>query len=176
MKIIMAFFTSLFFLTGCHNAKPQIPAVKELDIEKYMGKWYEFARMPNWFEKNMVNVTALYFLNPDGRIKVVNRGEKYGKLKSITGTARKAGKNSDGELEVSFFPPFYSPYRIIMLSEDYRFSVVSGKDTKYLWILSRSAELSPEDREKIFSFLKKYDLPVEKLIYPQQKNNRSIQQ
>ena len=168
MKRFMAFFTSLCFLAGCSYSEPQIPAVSELDVEKYMGKWYEYARLPNRFEKDMTNVTAFYTLNPDGRITVGNRGEKNGKVKTITGTARKAKNKAAGELEVSFFPFFYSPYRIIMLADDYRYSVVTGKECSYLWILSRTSELSPEDRKEIFSFLKKYDLPVDKLIYPQQ--------
>lgn len=168
MKRFMAFFTSLCFLAGCSYSEPQIPAVSELDVKKYMGKWYEYARLPNRFEKDMVNVTAFYTLNPDGRITVGNRGEKNGKVKTITGIARKAKNKAAGELEVSFFPFFYSPYRIIMLADDYRYSVVTGKECSYLWILSRTSELSPEDRKEIFSFLKKYDLPVEKFIYPQQ--------
>ena len=129
-----------------------------------MGKWYEFARMPNWFEKNMVNVTALYFLNPDGRIKVVNRGEKDGRTKEITGWARPAGKGSSGNLEVSFFRPFYSPYIVIKLAPDYSYSVVSGRGREYLWILSRTPELPSDVMDEILVFLRARGYDTSRLI------------
>ena len=170
MKRFMAFFTSLCFLAGCSYSEPQIPAVSELDVKKYMGKWYEYARLPNRFEKDMTNVTAFYTLNPDGRITVGNRGEKNGKVKTITGIARKAKNNQSFELPLDAHQ--VDSVNLSLKNVQYLVQAMTEciirNEGSYLWILSRTSELSPEDRKEIFSFLKKYDLPVEKFIYPQQ--------
>lgn len=158
-------------LSGClFNGSSHIPAVSGFDAEKYMGRWYEYARLPNRFEKGMSHVTADYSMRRDGKIKVVNSGIKNGRTKSIEGKARTvSGKEGTGELEVSFFPPFYSPYRVIMMSEDGDTVVVTGGSMDYLWILSREPG-TPDNIAEIISFLKTCGYPVEKLIYPAQKS------
>ena len=152
----------LFFVFGCHENK--IPAVKNLDIRRYMGLWYEIARLPNTFEKDLTRVSTVYSLRDNGQIKVVNRGSKAGKVKEITGVARAAVPGT-GELEVSFFRPFYAAYRIIKLAPDYRYSIVTGSNKKFLWILARKKTLSQEDLKEIKDFLKNHHFPAEKLIW-----------
>ena len=159
---LLKIFFPMLILCGCRMDAP-IPAVENFELARYMGKWFEYARMPNWFEKDMTDVSVEYSIMPDGRVKVVNSGYRNGKLKSITGVAEYTGKDGSGELKVSFFRPFYSPYRIIKLPADYRYSVVvSGKN--YLWILSREKTLTPEDRQEITVFLQKNGYDTGKLI------------
>ena len=167
---VPAVFTAAMILGGCSfNSSAHIPAVSGFDAEKYMGRWYEYARLPNRFEKGMSHVTADYSMRRDGKIKVVNSGIKNGRTKSIEGKARTvSGKEGTGELEVSFFPPFYSPYRVIMMSEDGDTVVVTGGSMDYLWILSREPG-TPNDIQEIITFLMRCGYPVEKLIYPAQK-------
>lgn len=157
-------------LSGClFNGSSHIPAVSGFDAEKYMGRWYEYARLPNRFEKGMSHVTADYSMGKDGKIKVVNSGVKNGRYQRIEGTARMAaGKEGTGELEVSFFPPFYSPYRVIKMSGDGMTAVVTGGSMEHLWILSRRPG-TPDNAGELLSFLKSCGYPVEKLIYPAQK-------
>lgn len=168
---VSAVVTAMAILSGCSsNSSVHIPPVSHFDAEKYMGRWYEYARLPNRFEKGMSHVTADYSMRRDGKIKVVNSGIKNGRTKSIEGKARTvSGKEGTGELEVSFFPPFYSPYRVIMMSEDGDTVVVTGGSMDYLWILSREPG-TPDNIAEIISFLKTRGYPVEKLIYPAQKS------
>ena len=156
-------FLTCFFLGGCGTLN--IPAVSGFDLRKYSGSWYEIARLPNRFEEGMTQVSAEYTILPDGRCQVVNRGLRDGEWKSVKGWARFSEKNDTGDLEVSFFRPFYSRYRVIKLAPDYRFSVVIGADPGYLWILSRTPELSEKDMTEIITFLKSNAFPVEKMIF-----------
>ena len=155
----------LLAAAGCASAGSEIPAVTGFEVEKYLGKWYEFARLPNWFERKMTDVSADYSRLPDGSLEVINRGMKNGKSKSVTGKLRFADKNDIGELEVSFFTPFYSSYRIIKLAPDYRYSVVISGNGKYLWILSRTRKLDEADLVEIIDFLKKNNVPLEDLLF-----------
>ena len=136
-----------------------------------MGTWYEIARYPNSFEKGMSHVKAHYSLSDDGTILVVNSGLKNGKPKDIAGFARFAGETPSGELEVSFFRPFYSPYRIIMLEDDYSAAIVCGKTDHYLWLLSRTPEISEKKMQDYISWMQQNGLPVEGLEYPAQSGN-----
>ncbi|MCI5778656.1 MAG: lipocalin family protein [Lentisphaeria bacterium] len=162
--IAAALLAGLGFGCGCNSSR-DIPAVKGFDAGCYLGVWYEIARLPNRFERDMTQVKAEYSALPDGRIRVVNSGVKAGAPTEITGVARSSGEADTGELEVSFFWPFYSDYRIIKLAPDYRFSVVVGADRGYLWVLSRTPELSPGEWREIRTFLKQHKFPEESLIF-----------
>lgn len=165
---VFIFSAVLAFFSGCaKNSSMDIPAVADLDIEKYMGKWYEYARLPNHFEKNMRNVYAEYTMRRDGKTDVVNCGFDGKKTRCISGIAKSANQAAAGELKVSFFRPFYGKYRIIKLAPDYSWAVVCGSDKKYLWILSRTKQISEETKREIFSFLEQHKFPVRNLIYPQ---------
>lgn len=151
-------------LGGC-SRPAAIPVVTDFDAGRYMGTWYEIARLPNRFEEGMLQVRAEYSPRPGGGIAVVNSGVKDGVKKSVTGVAYPAGKPGEGLLEVSFFRPFYGAYRIIKLAPDYRYSVVTGRDPSYLWILARERALPERDLEEILSFLRQKGFPVEKLLW-----------
>lgn len=158
---------SALFLAGCERGKStsEIRAVKPFSLQHYLGTWYEAARMPHSFEKGMEYVGAEYSLLPDGRIQVLNKGFKNGKECVIRGYARQKIKNS-GELEVSFFRPFYGAYRIIALKEDYSAALLTSSTKDYAWILVRD----PKNAEKIIAeyvtFLQEHGFDCSKLQYP----------
>ena len=160
-----------FLLSSCMYRKTSLPPVTDFDVKKYMGKWYEIARTPNPFEKDLSSVTAIYTLEKDGSVKVINSGIlPDGKRKTIAGKALMDGKAGEGLLKVSFFRPFYGEYKIVKLSPQYEYSiVVSGK--KYLWILSRTPRLTPENEKAVFSFLEKHSFDLKSLIRGQERKN-----
>jgi lipocalin len=121
--------------------------VKTLDIQKYLGTWYEIARFPHSFEKGLVGVTATYSMDEKGKIKVVNQGYKGtldGELDVAVGKAKIPDMNDPAKLKVSFFWFFYGDYYIMELdSENYEWAVIGSSTPKYLWILSRKPQMDP---------------------------------
>jgi apolipoprotein D and lipocalin family protein len=136
---------------SCATIPKGAEAVKKFNKEKYLGKWYEIARMDFRFERNLNNTSANYSVKSDGSIKVDNRGYNYKtkQWKQAIGKAKFAGDENVAMLKVSFFGPFYSGYNVIALDNDYKYALVAGKNLKYLWILSREISL-PEDVKKNF--------------------------
>jgi len=127
-----------------------IKTVKPFYLEKYLGKWYEIARLDFRFERNMNNVMANYSVNPDGTIKVDNRGYNYKtkEWKQAVGKAKMVGEPDEAKLKVSFFGPFYSAYNVIALDDEYKYALVAGKNLDYLWILARETTMPEEIKEK----------------------------
>jgi len=126
--------------------------VKELDISRYLGTWYEIARFPHSFEKGLVGVTATYSMRPDGKIKVLNQGRKNsldGELSSAVGKAKIPDPSKPGNLKVSFFWIFYAEYNVLELDPEYQYALIGSSNEKYLWILSRN----PEMDEKTYQML-----------------------
>lgn len=121
--------------------------VKVVDINRYLGRWYEIARLDHWFERNLTNCTATYSIKKDGNIRVINNGIKNGNWKTSEGKAKLT--NTPGLLRVSFFGPFYSDYRILMLAPDYSYALVGSGSGKHLWILSRTTQLPHDARDRI---------------------------
>ena len=155
-------------LTGCATTS-DIAAVRDFEPERYMGTWYEIARLPQYFERDMDEVRARYTLQSDGTIEVVNSGVRDGEPQSITGTAKlksPKAKPLTGELRVSFFWPFYSDYRIIELDPDYTVAVVTAGSRDYLWVLSRKPEMPQTELDGIVSRMKTLGFEVDKLEYP----------
>jgi apolipoprotein D and lipocalin family protein len=136
-------------LHSCKTIPKGAVAVTPFDSKKYLGRWYEIARMDFRFEKNLKNTTADYSFNANGRIKVVNRGYNYktSKWKQSNGKAKFVGDENEAKLKVSFFGPFYAGYNVIALDVDYRYALVAGKNLDYLWLLSRQKEM-PENIKK----------------------------
>lgn len=140
-KIILNLLAAVGLISltsGATIPKDAVP-VRPFDKQKYLGRWYEIARMDFRFERNLNNVTATYSARDDGSIKVENRGYNYvsKEWKQVTGKAKLAGKPDEASLKVSFFGPFYSAYIVIALDKDYKYALVSGESLKYLWILAR---------------------------------------
>lgn len=138
------------FSTGCSKQNETIDysTVEELDLEKYLGTWYEIARFDHRFERGLVGVTANYSLRPDGKIKVVNSGYKNtldGEYSEAIGKAKIPDPlNEPGKLKVSFFWIFYGDYYVLELDDNYQWAVIGSSLDKYLWILSRSPQLHPD--------------------------------
>lgn len=130
-------------LCGCAPGSSPAPPVTGFDAERYLGRWYEVARLPHRFERGLTDVTAEYARNADGTIRVVNRGwsVKDGTWKRAEGKAKFTASSDIGQLKVSFFGPFYGLYTVAELDPDYRWAMVVGPGTNYFWILSRSPEL-----------------------------------
>ena len=144
-----------------------LPVVKNLDKTKYLGKWYEIARLDFIFEKGLVNTTAEYSLTESGLIKVVNTGYDLnkGKWKKAEGIARFQSEEENGALKVSFFGPFYSEYNIIALDGDYQYALVVGKNTKYMWILSREKTIPENIKDDYLIKANSIGINTEKLIW-----------
>ncbi|KAL8152473.1 hypothetical protein V2J09_010233 [Rumex salicifolius] len=134
-------------------AKKEMEVVKGLDVERYMGRWYEIASFPSFFQpRNGENTRATYTLNPDGTVHVLNETFSDGKRDAIEGTAYKANPNSDeAKLKVKFYVPPFLPlipvtgnYWILYLDEDYQYALIGEPTRKYLWILCRQTQLDEE--------------------------------
>ena len=142
---------AVVILQACSQIPQGAVVVRFFEIEKYLGKWYEIARLDFRYEKNLNNTTAEYSLNGDGTIKVENKGYNYQEKKwvSFVGKAKFAGAENIAMLKVSFFGPFYSSYNVIALDADYKYALVVGKNKNYLWILSREKTI-PEDVKQVY--------------------------
>ncbi len=140
-------------LSSCKSIPPKATAVKPFDKEKYLGKWYEIARLDFSFEKNLNNTTAEYSLQDNGKIKVVNKGynTKKNKWKEAIGKAKFVDNENEAKLKVSFFGPFYSGYNVIAVDDDYKYALVAGKNLNYLWILSRETTIPEHIKSKFLT-------------------------
>ena len=163
ITVLSALLSLIFSSCDPGNRTKNIPAVKDFDLSRYMGVWYEIARYPHGFEKGMSHVSAEYTLESNGRVKVINKGIRDGRERKITGIARQRQPGS-GELEVSFFRPFYGAYRIIYLSPGYDFAIVTSSSKKYLWLLSRTPEVSEETKTFFLQWIQLHGFSPENLI------------
>ena len=145
-------------------------AVSPFKKDRYLGKWYEIARMDFKFEKNLEQVTATYSLNPDGSIRVDNKGFNYVKKewKKSIGKAKLVKDPSTARLKVSFFGPFYSGYNVIAIDPDYKYALVAGNNLKYLWILSRDKTIPDGVRSAYLKQAQSLGYETNKLIWTKQ--------
>lgn len=175
MKKIFLFLTSSIWLLfgGCASTQStaEIPAVTGFNVDKYLGTWYEIARLPHRFEKELNYVSAEYKLNDKGGLTVINRGVKNGYPKSVQGEAKWKGSPDVGELSVSFFWPFYGDYKIIKLDDNYQWAVVTSSSKDYLWILSRQSSMPDAQLKELLDFAAQSGFNTELLEYPQQELN-----
>lgn len=143
---------ALLALGGCAGKPDNIKPVENFQVGKYLGIWYEIARIDHRFEKGLSRVTADYSKREGGGITVVNRGfdAKTGKWKESAGKAFFVGAEDNGHLKVSFFGPFYGSYIVFELDQaDYQYALVSGPDTTYFWLLSRTPTMDAAMRERL---------------------------
>lgn len=162
----------LFALTSCSVGIPdKAQAVQNFDADKYLGKWYEIARFDYKFERNMNQVTATYSKNPDGSIKVDNRGYDYVKneWKESIGEARFVNSEKEARLKVSFFKPFWAGYNVIELADDYKYALVVGNSLKYIWILSREKTIPEDVKNRFLDKAKEIGYNTSELIWVEQK-------
>ena len=146
--------------------------ISDFNLNRYLGTWYEIARFDHTFERGMENVTAEYLLRDDGKVDVLNSGWKDGKFNTAEGKARQPDPSADpAHLEVSFFLFFYSDYNILMLDDDYQVAMVGSKSPKYLWILSRTPEVSDSVLDQVLEEASGRGYDIDKLIWVDQSEN-----
>lgn len=163
---------SVLLLSGCAVRVPDnVRPVTNFDVSRYAGTWYELARIDHRFEKGLVNTSAQYTVNPDGTVKVVNRGfdPQKNAWKEATGTARFLGDPRTAALKVSFFGPFYGGYNVVRLSDDYQTALVIGNQLDYFWLLSRKKTLSDAEKQALLGEAARLGVDLNKVIeVPQQ--------
>lgn len=165
--VLCGFMTPLCACSS--NDSIDTTTISSLDLNRYLGTWYELARFDHRFERDMNNCTAHYSLREDGKIRVLNRGWKNGSQTTSEGKAKTTG--TPGLLRVSFFGPFYSDYRILMLDSDYRFALIGSATNKYLWILSRTPELPEATIQLILQEAQRRGYDTNSLIWVDQSVN-----
>ena len=138
--------------------------VPHVDLQMYLGKWYEIAHLPTKFQKECIETTASYRLLKNGNISVLNECKRKGKLTRAEGTAKVVDKISNAKLKVTFFWPFYADYWILKLGENYEYAMVGTPNRKYLWILSRSPQMEYKLYSELMEFARSKGFNVEKLI------------
>jgi apolipoprotein D and lipocalin family protein len=143
---VLRLLTVMAGLVGCVGAPEGLTPVGGFELERYLGRWYEIARLDHSFERGLTDVTAEYVKRPDGGISVTNRGfdPAKGRWREAHGVARFTGDASVASLKVSFFRPFWGGYNVLALDRNgYRWAMVAGPSRSYLWILSREPTLDP---------------------------------
>jgi apolipoprotein D and lipocalin family protein len=158
----------ILFLTGCVSVPENIKPVDHFSLEKYLGKWYEIARLDHSFERGLTRVSAEYSLRGDGGVRVLNRGYSAieDEWKEAEGKAYFVKETDQGYLKVSFFGPFYGAYVVFDLDhEHYQYALVCGPDKSYLWILSRTPHMKTDIKDKLVDKARALGFEVDNLIF-----------
>lgn len=158
--------------------RSKVDAVSPFELDRYLGQWYEIARLDFIWEKNLKNVTAVYQKNEDRSVRVENSGThvRTGQRKVSVGKAKFVGSTDSGSLKVSFFGPFYSGYHIVQLDDNYRHALVFGDNLDYLWILSRSTEIPVSVRDRYLQFAQVHGYDIDKLVWTPHDKDASVDQ
>ncbi|MBU1190511.1 MAG: lipocalin family protein [Gammaproteobacteria bacterium] len=162
--LIISLATLLF---GCQGLPQGVQPVTGFEVNRYLGTWYEIARLDHSFERGLSKVTADYSLREDGGLRVLNRGYSVAKntWKDAEGKAYFVGSQDVGHLKVSFFGPFYGTYAVFELDKDnYQYAFVSGPDTSYLWLLSRTPTVSQALLDRFIEKAKALGFDTDSLI------------
>lgn len=171
-KIVWALIalTAALYLTGCSKKPDDINPVKNFQAEKYLGTWYEIARLDNRFEKGLTHVSATYGLRDDGGISVLNRGysSKSNEWKESLGKAYFVEDKNTAYLKVSFFGPFYGAYVVFDLDEKYQYSLVSGGDKSYFWLLARTPTIPSDVKARLLEKANALGFDTTKLVFVEQ--------
>lgn len=165
-KIIL--ILSSLILSGCLGMPKNVQPVTGFELDRYLGKWYEIARLDHSFERGLSKVTAEYTLKSDGGVSVINRGfsESNNEWKEAEGKAYFVNENTSAYLKVSFFGPFYGSYIVFDLDQqNYQYAFVSGPDTDYLWLLSRTPNVNPKIMTNFIDKASKLGFNTDNLIY-----------
>lgn len=170
MSILKPFliFELVILLTACTGIPENLLPVTEFDVNRYLGTWYEIARLDHSFERGLQKVTAVYSLREDGGIRVINQGFNTDnkQWERVEGKAYFIESDDVGRLKVSFFGPFYGAYNIIELDkQDYRYALVCGPNKSYLWILAREPILDQSTIDHLLAIASTYGFDTNRLIF-----------
>jgi len=175
MKAIIMLGLTGILLLSCSNAQQMktldTRTVDHVDMERYLGTWYEIARFPHAFEKGLVGVTATYSKRSDGKIRVLNQGYKgslNGKRSRAEGKAKIPDPGDTSRLKVSFFLFFYGDYYIMELDESYQWAMIGSSSPNYFWILSRTPSLDPKVYDSLLDNARRRGYDLDRLIKVQQ--------
>lgn len=155
------------FVSSCTGKPEGVEPIRSFDIGRYLGQWFEIARLDHSFERGLTNVTATYSLRPDGAVGVLNRGfdRKNCRWKEVQGRAAFQGPSDTASLSVTFFWPFSGGYHVFALDrENYGWVMISGPSRDYLWILARRPDLDVGTRERLVDQARALGFPVDRLI------------
>lgn len=167
VALVIVTVLTCFVLCSCDSSSTvNNTTVGSVDINRYLGRWFEVARFDHKFERGLTHCTATYSMKNDGTIKVTNQGLKDGKWK--TSTAKAKMTETPGMLRVSFFWPLYTDYRILMLAPDYSYALVGGADEEYLWLLSRTPNLDEDTRQMLVDEARLRGYETDNLIWVKQ--------
>lgn len=176
-KIRLLLIICVLIICSCTQTQSKMidkTTVKELDLNRYLGTWYEIARFPHSFEKNLVGVTATYRLRDDGKIEVVNQGYKNtldGERSKAVGKAKIPDKNEPGKLKVSFFWIFYADYFVLELDKNYQYVMIGSFSDKYFWILCRTPQMDSKIYDMLVENARKRGYDLSKLYKVPQPEN-----
>ena len=167
--LLVLALAGLHVLAGCASTSPPpgIIAVTPFDLQRYQGRWYELARLDHSFERGLTDVSANYLPQPDGSVRVMNRGfdPATGQWREAVGKALFAGEPTTASLKVSFFGPFYGSYHVAMLDPNYRWALVVGPDRSYCWILARDKRLDPAQQDAMTTRAQALGIDTSALIW-----------
>jgi apolipoprotein D and lipocalin family protein len=155
-------------LAGCTGIPEGVQPVTGFELDRYLGTWYEIARLDHSFERGLTDVSAAYSRRPDGGVDVLNRGydAAKGQWKEAQGRAYFLDGPELGSLKVSFFGPFYGGYHVFALDPDYRWALVAGYDHDYLWVLARERKLPQDVLEDLLARARTAGFATDELIFP----------
>jgi len=158
-----------FSLSGCTGLPRGVEPVQNFELNRYLGTWYEVARLDHSFERGLTRVMAEYTMRDDGLIKVLNWGYRAEsrRWKLVVGKAEFVRSADEGYLKVSFVWPFYGAYVIMELDESYQYALVCGANRNYLWILARKPSLDEAVLERLLARAQELGFATDQLIYPQ---------
>jgi apolipoprotein D and lipocalin family protein len=166
-KFALFIFSIITGFFSCSTLPKGAVAIETFDKERYLGKWYEIARLDFKYEKNLNNTTAEYSQNKNGALKVDNKGynTKDEKWVQSIGKAKFVRNDTIGMLKVSFFGPFYGGYNVIAIDPDYKYALIAGSSLKYLWLLSRDTSMPDEVKNKYLKMAKEIGYTTSDLIW-----------
>ncbi|MDO6564256.1 lipocalin family protein [Amphritea sp. 1_MG-2023] len=170
MKILLTLMTVLL-LHGCLGMPKGVTPVSQFELDRYLGQWYEIARLDHSFERGLTQVSAAYSRRDDGGVRVLNRGfsSDTEAWQEVEGKAYFVNGSDQGYLKVSFFGPFYGSYVVFELDhQGYQYAFVSGPDTSYLWLLARTPEVQPEILQKFMRMAKVRGFDTDAVIMVEQ--------
>lgn len=170
-RLLILFALLSLIPVGCTSTPEGIEPVRGFEVDRYLGTWYEVARLDHSFERGLDNVTAEYSMRDDGDIRVINRGynQQKGAWQHAEGRAKFLEGPDTGSLKVTFFGPFYGGYHIIELDRQrYGYAMIAGNDRDYLWILSRTPEMKQAVRVKLVDSARKQGFDTDALIHVDQ--------